>query len=114
MPDQQPLAFDVADLRSALRVEVDDEKPVHRALGNSAFVGCAEIDPDEPVRVVHVISSAARGEVRGYVLVRGELRLRLPCYSGAWAEVDALVSAELGASVAPYEIGPGGMEVSRV
>lgn len=100
-----------AAARGVLRLEVDDERPLHR-LNGSAIVGGERVDADEPIRVVHVISTYAGGEVRGYVLARGRLHLRLPCYTGRWAEMDAWVAAQLGATVVPYELGPGagGME----
>lgn len=80
-------AFELGDLR----VEVDDPVPVTRQ--TAAFVGDDLVKPGTQVRVVHVISKPARGEVRGYVLVEGEtaLRLRTPCYSGDWPEMDAAV-----------------------
>lgn len=51
------------------------------------------------LRVVHVISPAAKGEVRGYWLVRGWACKREPDYIGHWPEVDAEVSRVLGVPV---------------
>lgn len=86
-----------------LRVQVDEPVLVTQQL--AAFVGDDLVKPGTKVRVVHVISKPARGEVRGYVLVEGEttLRLRLPCYSGDWPEMDA----EVGRRVLETIIGGG-------
>lgn len=64
-------------------------------------------DPGE-VKRVHVMSKWAGGEVRSYWLCRGRLWLAAPCYTGTWTEVDAAVSAALGASVVPNTITAGG------
>ena len=87
-----------------LSIVVDPE----RRLGNYGFVGDRNYGPEIPIRVVHVMSRPAGGEIRGYVLVDGELRLRIPCYTGHWPEMDAAVSRHIGASVAPYECSAGG------
>ena len=50
-------------------------------------------------RLVHVMSRPAGGEIRGYVLTSdGVLRLRMPCYSGRWPEMDEAVRVRVGAS----------------
>ena len=50
-------------------------------------------------RLVHVLSRPAGGEIRGYVLTSdGVLRLRMPCYSGRWPEMDEAVRVRVGAS----------------
>lgn len=71
---------------------VDEPRPYGRH--SSAIEGpCPHWD--EPVRWVHVMSRPAGGEIRGYALVEGELRLRLPNYSGDWPEMDAAVRARV-------------------
>lgn len=60
------------------------------------------------VQLVHVVSDHAGGEIRGYWLAHGALWLRMPCYSGPWAEMDVAVAAALGVEVRRYSILPGG------
>jgi hypothetical protein len=62
------------------------------------------------VRVVHVISKPAGGEIRGYVVTEDRaLRLRTPCYSGHWPALDEAVRTRTGAgSIAPYTVSDGG------
>ena len=55
-----------------------------------------ELDPEEPVRVVHAISRWSRGEIRGWVWARGRLFLRHPATPAEWPELDALVCEALG------------------
>jgi len=62
------------------------------------------IEIDDTVTPVHVISDHAGGEIRGYALVHGRLWLRKPCHTGLWPEMDAAVSAALGAAVAPETV----------
>lgn len=50
----------------------------------------------EEYQLVHVISGWAKGEVRGYALHRGELRLCKPCFTGDWPQMDAAVREALG------------------
>lgn len=79
----------------------EPRKPYGRHEG--AYVGESPRDAD--LVLVHVMSKAHSGECRGYVLTTdGALRLRLPCYTGEWPEMDAAVLARVpGArSVAPY------------
>jgi len=67
-----------------------------------AYVGPLLSPNTRAIQVVHVMSPHVGGEVRGYMIVDGELRLRLPAYSGAWTEMDEAVSAHLGMPVRPY------------
>lgn len=67
-------------------------------------------------RKLSIISTAAGGEVRGYWLAEHRAsdephrpaHLCVPCYTGEWREVDALVERATGRRVAPYRVGPGG------
>lgn len=52
----------------------------------------------EEYQLVHVISGWVKGEVRGYAVHRGELRLRRPCFTGEWPQMDAAVRQALGLS----------------
>lgn len=79
----------------------------------ASFVGARGVDFNTEVQVVHVISPHRGGEIRGYVLIGDRLHLRLPCYTGHWDELDEAVARRTGASVVPYELGAGGMEVER-
>lgn len=64
---------------------------------------------DDKVRVVHVLSKHAGGEIRGYVITDdGVLRLRLPCYTGAWPALDEAVRSRVGA--ASVEVGAAGRD----
>ena len=75
---------------TALYVLVDEEQrnTDSRGAGAHLLAGAA-------YRVVHVISRWAGGEVRGYILHRGEITVRTPCYSGDWPDLDALVKAKV-------------------
>jgi hypothetical protein len=75
----------------SLYVIVETEENAGRFRSSPAF-----LTVDEPVRLVHVISPSAGGEVRGYWLARGTLYLRHPAHPLAWPEVDAAVSKVLG------------------
>lgn len=82
---------------------VDKPQPQHRGLGS--YIGDGTIADGTKIQFVHVISRPAHGEIRGYVLTPdGQLRLRLPCYSGEWAAMDEAVLARVeGANaIAPY------------
>jgi hypothetical protein len=80
-----------------LYIEVDDEK---RHSPHLSFIDRAA-KWDGIGAIVHVISRPAGGEIRGYVLIAGKLHLRLPCYSGPCAEMDAAVARRvLGAAAA--------------
>jgi hypothetical protein len=81
---------------------VDDPRPVGSR--SVAFVGDGKLHPQMPVQFVHVISPPAGGEIRGYVWVSESLRLRSPCYSGEWLDMDAAVSKALGVPVSPYRM----------
>lgn len=96
-----------------LRVEVDAPRTA-AWLGHSQFVGCNGIAPHEEVRLVHVISRTAGGEVRGYVIARGTLRLRGPAYAGDWPEMDAAVVRATGVPLEPFVMGVGHMPMPRV
>lgn len=61
-------------------------------------LGPPSMKPDEKVRVVHVISRWAGGDIRGYVWHRNHLHLRHPCSPESWPELDALVAQVLGVS----------------
>ena len=51
---------------------------------------------DARVVLVHVMSKAVGGEVRGYVLTGdGALRIRFPNYTGTWPAMDAAVLARV-------------------
>jgi hypothetical protein len=67
------------------------------------------------VRIVHVINTAVRGEVRGYVLVVEDatLHLRTPCSTGEWTEIDDAIAKRLDASVVPYVVSAGGFVIER-
>jgi hypothetical protein len=86
---------------------VDRPRPMAREL--SAFIGDRRYLAGGTLVCVHVMSIHAGGEVRGYFLVDGKLRLRLPCYGGEWVEMDAAVSAALGAPVVSYRLDASGM-----
>ncbi len=83
-----------------IHVEVDEPIPMHNRLG--AFIGDATIPVGTPIRIVHVMSTHSRGEIRGYVLIEGRLYLRIPCSVGAWAQMDVAVSAAVNAPIVPY------------
>lgn len=74
---------------TALYVLVDEElrNTDSRCAGAHLPAGAA-------YRVVHVISRWAGGEIRGYILHRGDITVRQPCYSGDWPALDALVKAK--------------------
>lgn len=89
-----------------LHLIVDEAMPLGRALGRGwSFAGDAKADASDAARVVHVMSRASGGEIRGYVLIDGALRQRGPCHSGPWPVLDAAVLARVpGASrVVPLE-----------
>lgn len=92
-------------------VEIDPPRPLGGRA--AAFVGDRVVDVHEPVRIVHVMSKPAGGEIRGYVLTvaDGQLRLRLPCYTGRWDEMDAEVLARVpGArAVTAYDVDHAGV-----
>ncbi len=91
-------------------LQIDPPRPLGGRA--AAFVGDRAIAPTATIRLVHVMSKPAGGEIHGYVLTEdGALRLRLPCYTGPWPEMDAEVLARVpGArSVAPYAPGAGGV-----
>lgn len=90
----------VADIEAAfddgrLYTLVDES----RRIGHSSFVGSHEFKWDDSGVIVHVISKPSGGEIRGYVRINGELRLRLPCTPIDWPELDEVVSRRLGLSV---------------
>lgn len=98
------------DIRAAfeagtLRLEVDPVRKLATASGRTTFLGDDGVPADTELRVLHVISRAAGGEIRGYVRIEatGELRLRGP-QPGAWEALDAVVEEMLAAQ---------GMEVAR-
>lgn len=79
----------VAFARGRLFVEVD---PPRKNRWMADFVGKDTFDSDADLRIVHVVSGPAGGEIRGYVLTEdGALRLRLPAYPHAWPELDTEV-----------------------
>lgn len=90
-----------------LRLLIDE--PRSRQHFASMFVG-EKVARGEQLRVIHVLSRPAGGEIRGYVLTDDDvLRLRLPEYAGAWPALDAAVSSRVGArSVAPYAVDQSG------
>lgn len=81
----------------ALYVGVDAEMVADvDFLRGANFVGCGQVVPGDRLAFVHVMSRPAGGEIRGYVLYDGQLRLRLPCYTGAWPEMDRVVAEAVG------------------
>lgn len=117
MAEQVSLSFAVRPrgffTANGLRVEVD---PARKAGSiNTAYVGERSVNQHSDAQLVHVISPAAGGEIRGYVLIEHRLHLRIPCYSGEWPEMDMAVGDLLGALVVPYRVTAGGSvsEVSR-
>lgn len=95
--DDDLVAAAFADGRFSL--VIDPEGPLGRLAGPAwNFAGGAQIhDPRTAVRFVHVMSRAARGEIRGYVITMADqvLRLRGPCYAGRWPALDRVVQAQL-------------------
>lgn len=91
---------------NGLRLEVDP--PRKAGYYTAAFVGLRGSDRDAEAQLVHVISPAAGGEIRGYLLIEHKLHLRTPCYTGEWAEMDMAVGDQLGALVVPYRADAGG------
>jgi hypothetical protein len=88
---------------------VDEPRKPH-GRHEGAYVG--ESAKHDELTLVHVMSKAHSGECRGYVLTSdGVLRLRLPCYTGEWAEMDAAVLARVAGArvVAPYRPTASGM-----
>lgn len=105
-PDEVIEAFEAG----RIYVTIDKPRPMSRGLG--MFVGDRAIPDGEPIRFVHVMSKPAGGEIRGYVLTRdGELRLRLPCYSGRWEAMDLAVLARVDGArtVTPYAVSDAGV-----
>ncbi len=92
-PDRHELAISTAPAGAPLYLLVDPPEKVDQRLGP----GWAKSGED--LRVVHVISPAARGEIRGYWLIRGHACQRRPDHLGAWPELDAEVSRVLGVPV---------------
>lgn len=96
-----PTCIEAAFTAGRLSLVIDDAMPLGRALGGYGwnFAGCggAAINASAQVRVVHVISVHAHGEIRGYVLTTGDgaLRQRGPCYIGPWPVLDAAVLARV-------------------
>ena len=72
---------------------IEDAK---KQLGHSAPSGKRW---DDSGSLVHVISRPAHGEIRGYVRIDGKLHVRYPARPEQWDELDAVVSARLGAEV---------------
>lgn len=102
-----------SEFREHLVIQVDDERPIGKPYGGGyigAFIGDSAFSVDDRIRVVHVISKPAKGEIRGYVWIGDELRLRLPARPGDWPALDAYVAHELGARVVPYRLTVSGME----
>jgi len=93
-------------------LDVDPERE-WTELGGDGWFRPAHMPPG-PGRLVHVMSSAASGEIRSYVWSRGRLYLRSPCYTGRWADMDAEVARVLGAEVAPYTVSAGGEILAAV
>lgn len=78
----------------ALRIEVDEPRELRSTKGRITFNGDEAFDAETRVRVVHVISKPAGGEIRGYAIVDGELYGRGP-YHTDWPALDALVRSTL-------------------
>jgi len=100
-----PVAAADNDVESAYaigRLVIEVDEPCKAASTNTYFVGHRQIHDHEEIRIVHVVSRTAGGEVRGYVIARGTLRLRGPAYAGVWSEMDALVARVTGAQLEPY------------
>lgn len=67
------------------------------------FVGIRDVHEGDRLSYVHIISKHAGGEIRGYVIHAGRLKLRLPCYTAEWPEMDRAVSEALGLPVVGFD-----------
>lgn len=96
-----------------LTVQVDSPRPAGTV--GCGWLGGWRVRPDTLVQIVHIMSPHVGGEIRGYVLCRGRLHPRTPCYTGQWPELDQAVAEHVGATVVPYRELPGGFleEVSN-
>jgi len=68
----------------------------------SRLFGPTRLKAGHPVGTVHVISTAACGEIRGYWVVDGALELRHPAWPREWLELDAAVQRAPGMLVVDY------------
>lgn len=98
MQTELPLEYS-NDVESAfadgrLSIIVDDERTLDPR--RSSFVA-RPVKWDGHGAFVHVMSSPAGGEIRGYVLIKGALHLRLPNYAGEWPELNTAVERRLNA-----------------
>jgi hypothetical protein len=90
LPFRDEVAEAFADGR--LSLIVDKPQDYHHRL--SMFAGSQSYSGE--IRWVHVMSRPAGGEIRGYALLEsGDLRLRLPDYTGHWPEMDAAARAAI-------------------
>lgn len=76
-----------------LRLVIDDESKFD-SRRTGMFRGCNRWKDGEPIRIVHVVSKSAGGEIRGYVIVRQELYERGPSYM-RWPAMDREVSRQI-------------------
>lgn len=84
--------------------------------GNN-YIAPPTMEPYTQGRLVNVISTHAKGEIRGYVLSDGVLHLRPPSYTGRWEAMDHAVGRTLArflgldglVPVAPYTVAAGGV-----
>lgn len=67
--------------------------------GRVPFLGDASYESTETIRVVHLMSRSARGEIRGFVITDSDNRMhwRAP-QPERWVAVDRAVASALGAS----------------
>ena len=77
---------------------------VHPAPPNRVmFVGEADCHTGDPIATVHVISKWAGGQIRGYVLHKGVLKLWLPAYPWEHPLVDQAVSDVMGLPIIVHD-----------
>ena len=108
----------IAEIEEAFndgRLSLIIDKPI-RPSHLGAYVGEREQTAREfqEVTIIHVMSRAAGGECRGFLIGNdGALRLRLPCHV-EWPELDAAVLKRVPGAlfVASYSLTAGGMEES--
>ena len=101
MSREPQLALDVSsDVEAAFldgRLSLLIDRPTKEPMWRYNYAGGDQSQAEG--RLVHVLSRPAGGEIRGYVLTSdGVLRLRMPCYSGRWPEMDEAVRVRVGAS----------------
>ncbi len=89
-----------------LYIIIDDETVPCRSRYICGFAGDSSVPPSETVRMVHLMSRGAHGEIRSYAIVGNEriLRMRGARHSVmSWPELDAEVERRTGMTVLQYE-----------